>query len=413
MINRLLSYGFVLASMSLSAYAGDVAEGQAKAGMCAGCHGANGIGLSDEFPNLAGQKAAYLVKQLRAFKSGDRQDPSMKAMSAALSDADMQNLAAYFASLSPLAVAEKTPVVASASDQASSLEFAESTFVSMKKSATMMSFPTQAVWKGGPNMLYNAITPDGRLVLSTSPSTNTVYVFDAKSGKQLAIVAVGKAPKGVKVTPDGQYAYISNQNSANISVLDLKRLSVVATIAVEAGPHNVRFTRSGQWAYVTLQGGAGLAVIDTVTRKMTQVIPIPGITGPHNIDLSADEQTAFVRDFVHHVAVLDLRTGQVKQVIKVGKGHGGIDVAPNGKFVATAAIGADFISVFDPKTFAVKNIQVGNGPHGIRASKDSRWIYVSITKDNALVVIDAESMTVVKKIAVQKFPFWIAVQGNP
>ena len=44
-------------------------------------------------------------------------------------------------------------------------------------------------------------------------------------------------------------------------------------------------------AYVTLQGGAGIAVIDTAARKMVKVIPVPGITGPHNLDLSADEKT--------------------------------------------------------------------------------------------------------------------------
>jgi YVTN family beta-propeller protein len=96
----------------------------------------------------------------------------------------------------------------------------------------------------------------------------------------------------------------------------------------------------------------------------------------------------------------------------VGNGHGGIDVAPNGKYVATAAIGDNFISVIDTKDLSVKNVIVGNGPHGIRASKDSRWIYVTLTKDNAVAVINARTLTVEKKIAVGAFPFWVAVQGN-
>jgi len=62
---------------------------------------------------------------------------------------------------------------------------------------------------------------------------------------------------------------------------------------------------------------------------------------------------------------------------------------------------------------AVKNITVGNGPHGIRASKDSRWLYVTITKDNVVAVINLKTMAVEKKIAVGEFPFWVAVQGNP
>ena len=81
------------------AVAGDAAAGKAKSATCAGCHGANGISPTPMYPNLAGQKAAYIVKQLKAFKDGSRAEPTMKAMTAALSDADMANLAAYYEGL--------------------------------------------------------------------------------------------------------------------------------------------------------------------------------------------------------------------------------------------------------------------------------------------------------------------------
>lgn len=78
---------------------GDAAKGKSKAMMCASCHGAKGISASPMWPNLAGQKAAYIVKQLKDFKSGKRKDPSMQGMVAALSPADMKNIAAYYESL--------------------------------------------------------------------------------------------------------------------------------------------------------------------------------------------------------------------------------------------------------------------------------------------------------------------------
>jgi len=291
--------------------------------------------------------------------------------------------------------------------------FPQDTYISMKKSASIIRFPQEKVWRGGPNMLYTAITPDGKMVLSTSPSTGTVYAFDAKNNKQLAVIKVGKAPKGVKVSPDGKVAYVSNQGSNDISVVDLKKLAVINTIKVEKGPHNVRFTRDGKLAYVTLQGGAGIAVIDTAAAKMIKVIPVPGITGPHNLDLSADEKTAYVRDFVHNVAVLDLSTGKVKKIIEVGGGHGGIDVTPDGRYAVTGAIGDTYISVINTKDLTVKNIEVGSGPHGVRASKNSCWLYVTLTADNTVAVIDLKKLKVEKKIAVENFPFWVAIQGNP
>ncbi len=391
--------------------AADIAAGKAKAAACAGCHGATGISVSEEFPNLAGQKAAYLEKQLKAFKSGTRSNATMKAMTAALNNQDIANLAAYFSSLSHKPVSRQTKAIAG--DHASPGEFPENVFVSIKKGKGVVRFPDATFWAGGPNMLYEAITPDQKRLLVTSPSTDQLYVFDTQSGKQQAIIKVGKAPKGVKVSPDGREAYVSNQGSNEISVIDLSSLKNIATIKTPPGPHNARFTADGKTAYVTLQGGAGLGVIDTRKRQVVKVIPLPGITGPHNLDLSKDEKTAFVRDFVHHVAVVDLLSGKVKKVITVGNGHGGIDVIPNGHYAATAAIGDDYVSLIDTHNLKLSNIKVGNGPHGIRASADSHWLYVTVTKDNVVAVIDLHSLKLVKKIRVGDFPFWVAVAGNP
>jgi len=67
--------------------------------MCAACHGAAGISAVPMYPNLAGQKEAYLAKQILDFKSGKRQDPVMAPMAKMLSDEDAVNVAAYYASL--------------------------------------------------------------------------------------------------------------------------------------------------------------------------------------------------------------------------------------------------------------------------------------------------------------------------
>ncbi|SFV80699.1 Cytochrome c4 [hydrothermal vent metagenome] len=77
--------------------AGDAAQGQAKAATCIGCHGVNGNSVVPSFPKLAGQSEAYLLKQLRDFKSGARVDAMMAGMVAPLTDTDMANLSAYYA----------------------------------------------------------------------------------------------------------------------------------------------------------------------------------------------------------------------------------------------------------------------------------------------------------------------------
>lgn len=75
---------------------GSAEKGQAKSAACAACHGPTGNSPNGMWPNLAGQHPLYIERQLKAFKSGARTDPSMVAMAAPLSEEDIQDLAAYF-----------------------------------------------------------------------------------------------------------------------------------------------------------------------------------------------------------------------------------------------------------------------------------------------------------------------------
>ena len=87
----------VTSTSAKAIYAGDVKAGQEKSAICASCHGADGNSPIVIYPKLAGQSASYVAKQLADFKSGDRSDPVMVGMVAALSEQDMNDLAAYYA----------------------------------------------------------------------------------------------------------------------------------------------------------------------------------------------------------------------------------------------------------------------------------------------------------------------------
>lgn len=101
MIKMLKKLVFVFSAAALllapAAHAeGDVAQGSKKAVACQVCHGKGGRSTDPTYPILAGQHAAYIVKQLKAFRAGTRKDPIMNGMAAPLSDQDMEDVAAYF-----------------------------------------------------------------------------------------------------------------------------------------------------------------------------------------------------------------------------------------------------------------------------------------------------------------------------
>ncbi|MGH1426973.1 MAG: c-type cytochrome [Arenicella sp.] len=79
--------------------AGNAEVGKSKASTCVACHGENGISVQDEWPNLAGQKAAYLETALKAYRDGSRQSDLMSGVATGLSDSDIADLAAYFSHL--------------------------------------------------------------------------------------------------------------------------------------------------------------------------------------------------------------------------------------------------------------------------------------------------------------------------
>jgi cytochrome c553 len=101
------AWGLLLATWIASAPAaspydhGSVQNGATKAAVCFGCHGPNGNSANPAWPTLAGQSAVYVAEQLKLFRSKVRDNPVMTALAGPLSDADIDDLAVFFAAQSP------------------------------------------------------------------------------------------------------------------------------------------------------------------------------------------------------------------------------------------------------------------------------------------------------------------------
>ena len=163
----------VFSAPAVTSAGGDAAAGKPKSMACAACH--TNVGTSDT-PHLAGQRETYIVKQLKAFKAGDRKHPVMNAMAGVLSDADVENVAAFWSSQPAGSDATTPEEVASA-----------------KK--TKMTFPKDFP-KGFTQ--YDAKNRDDQHVVALH-YVNAIGLKAAKEGKQLpdgsVIVIVKSAPR--------------------------------------------------------------------------------------------------------------------------------------------------------------------------------------------------------------------------
>lgn len=303
--------------------------------------------------------------------------------------------------------------LSAAATAASQNEFPGPVYVAVQGANEVEVLPKGTIWHDVTAAHYDDVSHDGRLVAVTSAQPGQVYIIEAATGKKLAVLPTGKATQGVKITPDGRMALVVDPGAGTVTAVDLKALKIVKTIPVGKTPHNVIYTADSGTAYVTLQGQGAVAIVDMPTLSKVGEIATPGLDTPHNLDLSANGQQLWVRDFVGHVGVVDLRTRKLLHVIKVGNGHGGIDVIPGGRYVFTGAIADEYVDVIDPHTYkVVKRIKVGASPHGVRASRDGRWVYADVYGDNAIAVIDTHTLKVVRRIKTGTGPFWAAVQGN-
>lgn len=92
--------GCALSPLAAPAQAGDAAAPPAKVRtLCQNCHGENGVALLPGAANLSGQQKEYLTAQLRAFRSGSRQNPQMSIVAKTLTDADIESVADWYSAI--------------------------------------------------------------------------------------------------------------------------------------------------------------------------------------------------------------------------------------------------------------------------------------------------------------------------
>ncbi|ORU90904.1 MAG: cytochrome C, partial [Cycloclasticus sp. symbiont of Poecilosclerida sp. M] len=100
-MKQLIKLVFAISACLVSVTAvagGNIDAGKEKTTTCVACHGADGVSASPMFPSIAGQHADYIVHALKGYKTGKRNNPVMQGMASALSEQDMADIAAYYAS---------------------------------------------------------------------------------------------------------------------------------------------------------------------------------------------------------------------------------------------------------------------------------------------------------------------------
>jgi YVTN family beta-propeller protein len=261
----------------------------------------------------------------------------------------------------------------------------------------------------GPHGLV--VTPDGRWVYASSDGDSVVSVIDTTTDTVADTINVGSTPHGLAITPDGSRVLVAGFGTDSVEAIDTGTNQIVWQTPVPQ-PHNIAITPDGRTAYAGGQkeGDQQLAIIDIASGAETGSVPLDH--APRALNVSPDgEDLAYTLAGVDALQIMSLANNQLDTQVPTGVSPHHPLFTPDGKLGLVVSQGPGTLDLFDPLTYTgISKVKVGDMPHWIGMSSDSRWAYVTNENSNDVSVVDLSDRSVKKTVQVGNAPRKIVVQ---
>lgn len=222
----------------------------------------------------------------------------------------------------------------------------------------------------GDRPLELALTPDGRILLSVNPGSNTVSFIDPFSLVELNRVNVGNGPRSILIDPAGRRAYVFNTLSGTITALDIPNRSIITTFSTDPGPLRGDFSPTGDNLYVIHEFSSYLTVIDPVSFRVLKRFSI----GPGMISIKVDSRTGLVY---------------------IGRSN---DI---------------FVGAYNPFSFvAVDLIRTGGTVNYMTIDDEENNLYMVSSEMKRIIVSNLVRKKILYEIDVGEAPYWVTVTGE-
>lgn len=212
----------------------------------------------------------------------------------------------------------------------------------------------------------------GTLVVANK-SGDSVSFIDLDRGREVARVAVGRAPHELAVSPDGRTVLVGeygpeDAHGRTVGILDLVSASVRGRIDVgpDSRPHSIAFLPAGDRAVATLQDSDKIAIIDLASETVARTIPTGGRES-HMVRLSPDGRHAFVTSRLGEgtLSIIDLEGDRPTRVLETGAGAEGLAVTSDGREVWVLDREAGTVSIVD----TVRSVVVERVPSRMQSNR--------------------------------------------
>ena len=255
-----------------------------------------------------------------------------------------------------------------------------------------------------------AATPDGDYLVAGSlketpvpagaPSdtpNSKLYVIHPGHGHVMAEIPVPGWTHHEAVTPDGKYVISTHPTRGGISVVDVINNKVYKTIKTCPSPNYTLVTKDGKRAYVSNSGNGTLSEIDLAKWEVTRSLEA-GPT-PEHLVFSPDEKTIYVsNDRAGTVSVVSVKEGKVETTYKIGKRVHGLDLGDDGKTLFISSRSEDRLVALDTQTGERRVLTLSPEPYHLDKIPGTGKVYVSSGKAPIIWVVDQKTFTVADTI---------------
>ena len=212
-----------------------------------------------------------------------------------------------------------------------------------------------------------SLSKDGTQLYVSNEDVKTASVINIATGKVEHIVSVGQEPEGVATTPDGKRFYVTCEAGGDVYVIDAAGYTTVGHFKVNVRPRSMDFLPGTGLGFIPSESTGELNVIDTVNFNVLTVITLPPGSRPMSVKVAANGRKVYVSNGrAGTVSVLDGRTFELLNTIKVGVRPWGIALSPDGKLLYTANGPSDDVSVVDLEANKeIARIKAGSSPWAV------------------------------------------------
>ncbi len=238
----------------------------------------------------------------------------------------------------------------------------------------------------------------------------------------IAACAQGVSPTGEarqlpKPPPTTGTLIVLNKADANGSIIDLRTGSVVKTFATKEGPHEVAVSPDGKYFVACNYGegtpGSTLTVYSLEEMKEIRVIELGQYTRPHGIDFFEAYRFVVTSETAKKVIVVDALSGRIENAIDTnGDLSHMLALSPEKKFIYTANMSSNDMSIIHINTMETRTIKLGRQPEGIDVSPDNKEVWIGNRQDGTISIFSIEKQEVTHTLESPGFPIRVKFTPN-